>query len=288
MTENKKKKAAFLDLDGTFWDREVVPESAMEAVKKARENGHLVFVNTGRIRDSIPDFLWDMNLDGYILATGMDLYKGHENIARYEMDPEKVKRIEEYLKEHACGYSLNGVTNSWDDPKFAFRRQVFNMKQGKPETTHRISLEREDNPERKGILKVNFDTDIPFSLDPLIKAENLDILLYANRFNPFNGFGSYFRGELTDRDHDKSKAMHEMLKHFGGDYEIIAFGDSENDIPAFGGADLAVCMGNGTDRAKQAADLITDSIDRDGLYKAFKRLGMLDPDPITEQEAGIE
>lgn len=33
--------------------------------------------------------------------------------------------------------------------------------------------------------------------------------------------------------------------------QLMAVGDSENDIPMFEEADIAVCMGNGTDLAKE-------------------------------------
>ena len=40
----------FFDIDGTMIDEEtkVVPESAIEAVRRARENGHVCVINTGR------------------------------------------------------------------------------------------------------------------------------------------------------------------------------------------------------------------------------------------------
>lgn len=45
-----KKAALFFDVDGTLIDEQtkIVPESTLRAVKQARENGHLVFINTGR------------------------------------------------------------------------------------------------------------------------------------------------------------------------------------------------------------------------------------------------
>lgn len=45
-----KRQALFFDIDGTLFseiDRQV-PHSAVLALKKTRENGHLVFINTGR------------------------------------------------------------------------------------------------------------------------------------------------------------------------------------------------------------------------------------------------
>lgn len=44
-------KIIFLDVDGTLVDyHNRIPDSAVEAIRKARENGHLVYVCTGRSR----------------------------------------------------------------------------------------------------------------------------------------------------------------------------------------------------------------------------------------------
>ena len=37
----------------------------------------------------------------------------------------------------------------------------------------------------------------------------------------------------------------------------------------------SVCMGSGGEEAKQAADYVTDAVDKDGLYKAFEYLELL-------------
>jgi hydroxymethylpyrimidine pyrophosphatase-like HAD family hydrolase len=35
-------------------------------------------------------------------------------------------------------------------------------------------------------------------------------------------------------------------------------------------------MGNGGEEAKAAADLVTDCVEEDGLYKAFQTLGLME------------
>ena len=74
------KKIVFLDLDGTFWEFEKVPESALIAIKSAKENGHKVFVNTGRTKCEVPDSLWELNLDGYCFSAGSEIYLKKERI----------------------------------------------------------------------------------------------------------------------------------------------------------------------------------------------------------------
>ena len=57
--------------------------------------------------------------------------------------------------------------------------------------------------------------------------------------------------------------------------DSICFGDSLNDLPMFAAAGFSVCMGNGGEAAKQSADAVCDSVEADGLAKAFADFGLL-------------
>ncbi len=56
----------------------------------------------------------------------------------------------------------------------------------------------------------------------------------------------------------------------------IAFGDGGNDVPMLAVCGESVAMGNGTPEAKAQATFVTDTADRDGLYKACVALGLID------------
>lgn len=54
--EEMRKKIIFLDVDGTLTDYEKhIPAFAAEAIRKARANGHRVYLCTGRSRAEIYD-----------------------------------------------------------------------------------------------------------------------------------------------------------------------------------------------------------------------------------------
>ena len=46
----ENRKLLFFDIDGTLLSEKThtVPQSAKEALKKVKEKGHLIFINTGR------------------------------------------------------------------------------------------------------------------------------------------------------------------------------------------------------------------------------------------------
>lgn len=62
------KAALFFDVDGTLIDEQtkIVPESTLRALKQARENGHLVFINTGRTSCNTLDSMKHIPVDGYV------------------------------------------------------------------------------------------------------------------------------------------------------------------------------------------------------------------------------
>lgn len=68
------RKLLFFDVDGTLADRvgkkNVVPQSAKDAIKKLQENGHLCFVNTGRSLSEIDVYLKELNMDGFVCGCG--------------------------------------------------------------------------------------------------------------------------------------------------------------------------------------------------------------------------
>lgn len=56
---------------------------------------------------------------------------------------------------------------------------------------------------------------------------------------------------------------------------VYAFGDSENDVPLFEVADVAVAMGQASERVRAAADYVTDAAANDGVATALEHLGLI-------------
>lgn len=49
-------------------------ESTSRALTKAHENGHLLFINTGRTKVMMPSALSELHFDGYIYGCGTHIY----------------------------------------------------------------------------------------------------------------------------------------------------------------------------------------------------------------------
>lgn len=53
---------------------------------------------------------------------------------------------------------------------------------------------------------------------------------------------------------------------------IVSFGDAGNDYDMIKDADFGICMGNGTEKCKKVAYMITDDNNHDGIAKAIEQL----------------
>ena len=74
------RKLLFFDIDKTLltpypW---AVPASARIALKKAHDNGHLLFVNSGRTYAMIPEIIRKIGFDGYVCGCGSQIYMNGE------------------------------------------------------------------------------------------------------------------------------------------------------------------------------------------------------------------
>lgn len=70
----------------------------------------------------------------------------------------------------------------------------------------------------------------------------------------------------------KRHALEVLLARLGVEkHEVIAVGDSANDVPLFEGAGFKVAMGNASDDLKEQADFVTDTVGDDGLAKVIEK-----------------
>ena len=77
---------------------------------------------------------------------------------------------------------------------------------------------------------------------------------------------------------DKAVGMRKFMELHGiARNEVIAFGDSDNDVGMLEFAGIGVAMGNANENAKAAADFVTKHIDDDGVAYALAHFGIIEP-----------
>ena len=112
-------KIIFLDVDGTLLDYENrIPESAVRAIRQARELGHRVYICTGRSRAEVYAPLWDIGLDGMIGGNG-SYVEDHEQVVMHRMiSIEQCRRIVDWLHARGLEFYLESNSGLYASEKF--------------------------------------------------------------------------------------------------------------------------------------------------------------------------
>ncbi|WP_017470967.1 HAD family hydrolase [Amphibacillus jilinensis] len=277
------KKVIFIDVDGTLVnDNGVIPPSAKVAIQKARENGHLVFICTGRSKAELfPDIL-AIGFDGVIGAAGGYIEVADEVICHETVDRKNVEHLVTFFNQHQIDFYLESNGGLFASPycKSHIRKIIANYLAEHPEAKEEVeqgiqhfhdALQEEENLIRDDINKISFlGSDVPIER---IKQEFDQIFHVIPSTVPLFGDNS---GELSVPGIDKATAIVKLLDHLNIDKSsTFAYGDGLNDLEMINFVQHGIAMGNAKEALKQAADDITDSHDEDGILNSFKKYQLI-------------
>ena len=278
------KKILFLDVDGTLIDyRAIMPESAGRAVDQARANGHLVYICTGCSKAEVLERNL-CELDGMIGANGGYVEDHGEVILHQSIPVDDVRTIVEWCDARGLGAVLEtneGIfysTQMKDQARTVYSKYAAGKgstfedawKKNEHITDQMIFLEGEDRY-RTDINKIDF---VLSSYQDFLDAKEAFPHMIANTWGGKDEQALF--GDLSPAGITKSNAIAMLLKHLGRDVEdTIAFGDAKIDISMFELCNYAVAMGNAGAETKEAADYITTDVNEDGIWNAFKHLGLI-------------
>lgn len=125
----------------------------------------------------------------------------------------------------------------------------------------------------------NFTNYITFDINKILLAGEPEILdeLQLILAEKFQGYIDVFKScpfflEVMPFGINKGASLSKLLAKLGYTREqLIACGDSYNDMTMIGYAGLGVCMENGERDVKRIADIVTDSNDDDGVAKVVEQ-----------------
>lgn len=275
------RKIIFLDVDGTLVNYEgKLPDSAARAVQQARANGHRVYICTGRSRAEVYPYLWDIGLDGMIGGNGSYVEDGGEVVMHQMMTGAQCRSVVDWLHERGLPFYLESNSGLYASTDFATgaaeavreysRRKngeagVMTVQDAFPDMIYDGNLYRED------VNKISF---VLHSYQDYLDAAAAFPDLKAGTWGG-SGEAALF-GDLGVKDITKAHAIDVLLAHLGAERaDTIAFGDAKVDIPMLEYCAYGVAMGNGGDEIRAMADLVTDDVEHDGLWNAFRKLGLL-------------
>lgn len=262
------KKAVFFDIDGTLWNyAKYIPESTKEAIKLLRANGHYAFICSGRARAFISDpNLLALGFDGIVCSCGCHIEIDGQMKYEKLIEPADVKNTIEMIRSYGFRPILEGPKHLYmDDEDFGYDDDFGNIiRRDLGENLRSISGDYGSWV----INKMSCATEI----DEKTKLECFEKLRADYNIIEHNSSVC----ELVPSGHTKATGLIKACEILGVDIkDTYAFGDSENDLEMLETVNTGIAMGNGTDRAKAAANYVTDAFDKDGIYNGLKHFGLI-------------
>ena len=281
-------RIAFLDVDGTILEHgDAIAPSTVTAIRTARENGHLVYLCTGRAAGDIHPKVREIGYDGAITNGGAYAVRGDELLFADPMPREDTDRLISYFEAEDIDYFLQSDEAVYASPGVGAMVDEFfeHRRRQHLEDARRLGLSEPVDPKPvisyRPLAEANLDqiaktTFISKRSDSVDRAQ-ADL---GDRFHVIPGSiplpgGS--NGEIGLRGTTKGSAIVRVLDVLGLDAaDAIGIGDSWNDAEMFDVVGSPVAMGNADPALKERAggNVTTDVLD-DGVWNAFVKLGLV-------------
>ena len=260
-------KLVAVDLDGTIIDSNgVCDDSVSQCVRRLKEKGILFAISSGRPVASITPLLEGWHLDGLvdfiIGSNGGEVYEvstGKMEIP-YVLSPELIREIIDL-------YEPIGLIPTLYQGAMFYAQELNDTVLGIGSRVHQVV--KQGNIRE---LTVEPQIKVMFVVEP----ENMEEAeKFMNEHPDPRYIGFKTARDLLEFNHyllGKHTGMEIIGKMRGIDAkDMIAFGDTTNDITMLEYAGIGVCMANGTQDAKDAADEIALSVNEKGFSKFMEK-----------------
>lgn len=260
------------DLDDTLvpMNSAEIPPRVRQAVARARDMGYLFTIATGRIYPTARTCIEELGIDLPVIAAGgSDIRLDHETIESHPLPDDVVAEAVRCAKKLwltkylFCRDEVLTVPRDRNDRLFAEwtkgaagvspvrfldgEEELIRAAQGR---TDKILMWAETEDEHADALK-QYTSSFADAAD-VACGERLNI-------------------ELTCRGINKGTALRRITDMLGLDLsEVVAIGDSGNDVAMLEAAGLGVAVENAMAEATQAADVVTDSCACGGVGRAIE------------------
>ncbi|MBC1395999.1 Cof-type HAD-IIB family hydrolase [Listeria welshimeri] len=279
------KKVIFVDVDGTLVnDDGLVPDSARTAITKARDNGHQVYLCTGRSKPELYESILSIGFDGIIGAGGGYVEVDEKIIYHKKVADEDVVHMVDFFNEKQLDFYLesNGGLFASQNLEAHLDKLIY----GDVENDPIARKKKVNNPHP-------FMESLTYGETNLYRTDVNKACFLENKAVPFeeikNEFSGKFEvmhctvpifgddsGELMVPNIHKATAIELLLKHIGRNKkDTIGIGDGMNDAEMLTYCETGIAMGNAKEALKLLANEVTASVDEDGLYASFEKHGLL-------------
>lgn len=241
-------KLLALDMDGTLLNDELhISDVNLRWIRKAIQHGVIVMLSTGRGYINAISYAQDMGLDApMITVNGGEIWEKAEMLLqRKTLEASWIARLHELTKLYP---------QTWFWAYTADR--IYNK-----ECWHELS---DDLASYEWLKFGYYDEDIAVINDIRQHIEAWQALEISN--------SSIYNLEINPLGVSKASALEALCRHLSIDLkDVIAVGDSLNDIKAIQAVGLGVAMANAQDEVKAAANAVTFSNNDHGVAEVIRR-----------------
>ncbi|MFU0827456.1 MAG: HAD family hydrolase [Lachnoclostridium sp.] len=261
------RKIMFFDIDGTLLveNTHTIPESTVAAIRKAREKGHLAFINTGRTFFNVEDEIKAIGFDGYVCGCGTYIVIDNQVIEATTIDKATGRNIITLLRKYNLDAFLEGLEDVYFDSGENSSEEIRNIRTQFAKRGYGIkkNWDSEDLHFDKILAKADREEDIE-----AFKAELGDSFQYIDR-----GGRIY---EIVPAGYSKATGIKKVLDYYQLPLaNAYVFGDSSNDLPMFEYVPNSIAMGNSDECILNVASFITKDVRYDGIAYALKKLRII-------------
>jgi Cof subfamily protein (haloacid dehalogenase superfamily) len=271
------RKAVFLDFDGTYADRGVVPAGHVAAVRAARAAGHLVFLCTGRPKSMLSDRALEAGFDGLVATAGGYVEVEERVVLDRRFPADLAARTLAVLDAHDADYILEAPEALHGRPGIGERLRTLLAGHFADAAGHGgpqdILAELRTSTDLSGasFAKVTiFYSSVPVAAMAEAIGDGVEVLPSS-----LQGTGDS-AGELYLAGVHKAGGMEVVVQHFAMERrDVIAFGDGLNDVEMLEYAGLGVAIDGAHPDVLAAADHVAPGPEEEGLAAAFAALGLI-------------
>lgn len=261
------KGPVFFDYDGTLADEKAgiyyPTETTKTALKKLKQNGYMTVLATGRAKCYVPDT--GIDFDGYVTSNGACAEVCGSVIFDDCFSLDGVYELIEKFEEMNLYYSLENrdlcYARDKDNGNFTAMLDNFNI----PKNIF-VNLDKSNIPKTSKMLVV-YETHEEFEyLSDYFKGK---FAFYEHR--------KFLSADVTKQDIVKAVGAKAICEKYNIPREnIYAFGDGSNDYDIMQYAGHGIAMGFHHKILEKAAEIITDTVENEGINKALLRYGLID------------
>ncbi len=259
-----KKKIAFFDIDGTLTSEKngSIPDSAVTAIRAARAQGNLMFINTGRCFQNVEERFRSIGFDGYVCGCGTNIYYDNQELLYVGQTHDITLQILKQARKASVDILFESkievvfdMTRPLQHPDA--RRQYYSFKSKHYDMSH--------EPESEDFACDKFV--IWYKDEEQLKEFRKVSDLYFECIDR----GGTFR-EFVPYHYSKATGIQFLLDYFDISKEnAYAFGDSNNDLSMLTFVPNSVAMGNSDPKSLfERVSHVTANASEDGIEKALK------------------